>query len=274
MEDCYKILGISHKATAAEIKSAYRKKAKQFHPDSKVLSSEEEKLKAANEFRRISEAYEILSDVKQRSIFDSKFKNEFGFHPFWTPKKTDSFDYRTWLLERGEEEDLSKLIFFDLMHNREDEAVEYFKKLNTSRVGFKLSRYFTREDFMDYGYILSEELIIRSEYYDAILLLEQIITMEYSYSYFRLFFPEVLDLTLGVLKRHIAGTISDELAIDVFERALELKFGEKNDAFFLARIAECYERLGDFSTAQICARKAKEFDSSVYVAVNNGKKIK
>ena len=42
-------------------------------------------------------------------------------------------------------------------------------------------------DFMDYGYILAEELVIRGEYYDAFLLLEQIIKMEYSYQYFYIF---------------------------------------------------------------------------------------
>ena len=45
---------------------------------------------------------------------------------------------------------------------------------------FSLKKWFTREDFMDYGYILAEELVIRGEYYDAFILLEQIIKMEYS----------------------------------------------------------------------------------------------
>ena len=264
MEDCYKILGVSHNATASEIKKAYRAKAKQFHPDSVEASSEDEKKRSEAQFKKIVEAYQILSDIKQRTLFDESYAAWAGFSHFYHHrKKTDSFDYRTWLLERGDEESLSKLVFYDLMHNREDEAVEYFKKLNTSRVGFSLSRYFTREDFMDYGYILCEELIIRAEYYDSILLLEQIIRMEYSYSYFRLFFPEVLDLARSVLKKHICNTISDELAIDVYERALELNFGKKDDAFFLARVAECYFRLGDTQTARICENKAREFDANV-----------
>ncbi|MDY6031955.1 MAG: J domain-containing protein [Treponemataceae bacterium] len=263
MEDCYKILGVSPKATASEIKSAYRKKVKALHPDMTSGISAEEKERNIAEFQKILHAYEVLSDIKQRSLFDTSYAawSEFTYRK----QHVDSFDYRTWLLERGDEESLSKLIFYDVMHNREDEAVEYFKKLNSSRFGYSLSRYFTREDFMDYGYILSEELIIRLEYYDAILLLEQIIRMEYSYTYFNLFFPDVLDLARSVLKKHIAGTISDELAIDVFERALELGFGKKDDAFFLARIAECYYRLGDVATAEICAQKAYEFDGAVYV---------
>ena len=103
------------------------------------------------------------------------------------------------------------------MHNREDEAVAEFKQMNMSCVGFSLKKWFTREDFMDFGYILAEELAIRCEYYDAIILLEQIIKMEYTYEYFRLFFPEVLSFTLNILKRHIVGTMNDELALDVWE---------------------------------------------------------
>ena len=76
---------------------------------------------------------------------------------------------------RGNPFTSTKLIFFDLMHNREDEAVAEFKQMNMSCVGFSLKKWFTREDFMDFGYILAEELAIRCEYYDAIILLEQII---------------------------------------------------------------------------------------------------
>ena len=110
---------------------------------------------------------------------------------------------------------------------------------------------------MDYGYILAEELVIRGEYYDAIILLEQIIQMEYSYHYFYIFFPEVIEFTLNILKKNIDGVISDELALDVYERALDLNLGTKNDAFFLKKMSEEYRRLGDISTAEICLKESE-----------------
>ena len=55
MEDCYKILGIQPNATVAEIRRAYRKKAKLLHPDSTGTQDTTE------EFRRLVKAYEILS---------------------------------------------------------------------------------------------------------------------------------------------------------------------------------------------------------------------
>lgn len=247
MEDFYKILGVRHNATAAEIKRAYRNKAKLLHPD---VSHDEN---SVEEFKKVVRAFEILSDIKQRSLFDESYFTHRGFKRRQTE---DSFDYRKWLLARTDEESRSKLIFFDLMHHREDDAVREFKRMSMNHAGFRLARWFTREDFMDYGFILCEELVLRQEYYDSFILLEQIIRMEYSYSYFKIFFPEVMDLARNILKNHLEGKISDELALDCWERALELGFGKSDDAFFLRKMAAAYRRLDDNATADICEEES------------------
>ena len=59
--DYYKTLGVSKNATADEIKKAFRKKARENHPDA---GGDEEK------FKDINEAYEVLSDEKKRKIYD------------------------------------------------------------------------------------------------------------------------------------------------------------------------------------------------------------
>lgn len=255
MQDCYKILGVAPTATVAEIKRAYRKRAKELHPD---LSNKDI---TSVQFQELVNAYQILSDAKQRSIFDVSYAAYYKYSK--SNKGKSNFDYRTWLLNRGDEESMSKLVLFDLMHDREDEAVSLFKKLNSQRFGYSLSKWFEYDDFMDYGFILCEELIIRQEYYDAALLLEQIITMEYNYNYFKLFFPEVIKLARDVFRKHIFGVISDELAIDVFERALELNLGKSDDAFFLSKIAQAYYNLGDYETARICSLEALKLDNNI-----------
>lgn len=234
-------------ATAAEIKRAYRIKAKKLHPDAT------QNAETTEEFRKLVRAYEILSDVKQRSLFDESFFIRRTSHG---SRSADSFDYREWLLARSDEESRSKLIFFDLMHGREDDAVAEFKRMSMNSAGFRLAKWFTREDFMDYGFILAEELVLRQEYYDAFVLLEQIIRMERSFSYFRLFFPEVMELARSVLRTHLEGKIDDELALDCWERALELGFGRSDDSLFLRKMAAAYRRMGDDSTARICEDEA------------------
>ena len=246
MTDFYKVLGVRQNATLAEIKRAYREKVKNLHPD---LTGD---ITRKDEFNEVVHAYRVLSDSRQRNIFDESF----FYRAKQSSHKTESFDYYKWLSARDDYESRAKLIFYTLMRNKEDEAVAEFKRMQTNHPDFTLKDFFTREDFMDYGYILAEELVIRAEYYDAFLLLEQIIKMEYSYHYFYIFFPEVISFTLNILKRNIDGVINDELALDVYERALDLELGKTNDAFFLRKMSEEYRRLGDSATSEICLREA------------------
>lgn len=64
MKDFYEVLGVSKKATEAEIKSAYRKLALKWHPDKNKSADATEK------FKLINEAYEVLSDSKKREMYD------------------------------------------------------------------------------------------------------------------------------------------------------------------------------------------------------------
>ncbi|MDE5897853.1 MAG: J domain-containing protein [Treponemataceae bacterium] len=247
MIDCYEILGVRRDASAAEIKRAYRRKAKLLHPDSSQSGTSEQ-------FRRLVKAYKILMDERQRPLFGGP-----SFTGFQGGAAAPSFDYREWLLARSDEESRAKLIFFDLMHGREDDAVAEFKRMSVNHASFSLRRWFSREDFMDYGYILAEELSFRGDYYDAANLLEEIIRMERRLPYFRLFFPEVVEFALRILKRNIEGAVCDELALDVWERALDLGFPAAEDAFFLRKMSEAYRRIGDVRTAELCLAEAAAY---------------
>jgi len=64
-KDYYKILGVDRKASDDEIRKAYRKLAKQYHPDYNPNDKQSE-----DRFKEINEAYEVLSDSKKRSHYD------------------------------------------------------------------------------------------------------------------------------------------------------------------------------------------------------------
>ena len=69
MNNYYEILEVSKDATQDEIKKAYKKLAKKFHPDINKESGAEEK------FKKINEAYEVLSDETERKEYDQKLNS-------------------------------------------------------------------------------------------------------------------------------------------------------------------------------------------------------
>jgi molecular chaperone DnaJ len=64
--DYYQLLGVPRSAKADDIKKAYRKLARQYHPDVNPGNSNSE-----DRFKEISRAFEVLSDPKKRQIYDS-----------------------------------------------------------------------------------------------------------------------------------------------------------------------------------------------------------
>lgn len=66
-DDYYKILGVEKSATEAQIKKAFRRLAIKYHPD----KAKGDKDKATENFKKVSEAYEVLSDKEKRQQYDN-----------------------------------------------------------------------------------------------------------------------------------------------------------------------------------------------------------
>src|SRR5215210_2900119 len=72
-QDHYKVLGVDRKATADEIKKAYRKLARQYHPDKNPGDA-----KAEERFKQISQAHDVLGDPDKRKDYDRALANPFA----------------------------------------------------------------------------------------------------------------------------------------------------------------------------------------------------
>ena len=70
--DYYEVLGINRSADEKEIKRAYRKLAKKYHPDMNPGDKQ-----AEQKFKEITEAYNVLSDQEKKKLYD-----QYGFAAF------------------------------------------------------------------------------------------------------------------------------------------------------------------------------------------------
>ncbi len=89
MEDLYELLGVARNASKSEIKSAYRKMAKKYHPDLNQGDDE-----AQEHFKKINIAYEVLSDQEKRDKYDrygDAIFNESGAGASYTADFSDLF---------------------------------------------------------------------------------------------------------------------------------------------------------------------------------------
>ena len=86
-KDYYEILGVKRDSTDAEIKSAYRKLARKYHPDVNKTKEAEEK------FKDINEAYEVLGDKQKRQRYDSLGSSWQGGADYTPPPGFENFGF-------------------------------------------------------------------------------------------------------------------------------------------------------------------------------------
>ncbi len=87
--DYYQILGVTYSASQQEIKRAYRKLAVMYHPDKNRDPA------AENIFKKINEAYDILSDPLKKSRYDQRFQSAFSESTYEEPPRHRDPAYRS-----------------------------------------------------------------------------------------------------------------------------------------------------------------------------------
>ncbi len=93
-QDYYSLLGVGRKATEAEIKKAYREKARKLHPDVNKSEDAEEKFKAVNE------AYQVLSDADKRARYD-QFGADWERYQATNGAGPNASDFNQWFTQQA-----------------------------------------------------------------------------------------------------------------------------------------------------------------------------
>jgi len=253
MNNYYELLGVRHDASAAEIKKAFREKAKRLHPD--IAGSGDG---AENRMRKLLIAYETLSNGQRRYEYDRAYSRFI---------KVSVFDYRTWLRERDDPASQAKLVFFDLLHLEEDEAIALWRK--NGGINFSMEQYLGREDWMDCAFILAEELDRRGDQYEAFRLLVYIVREERRLPYFRHFTEEIEKLVREIVRLRLRPQVDDETWVECMETLLTLEFPARDERFWMKSLAQTLFALGDHAGAEQIKREATKRGLSDKPATDN-----
>lgn len=155
-QSIYEVLGVDRTATEEEIKLAYRKLSRKWHPD--LAKGNQAKEIAHVKQQEINGAYEILSDAKKRAMYDAQnpvSANVYEYYAskpqnkkkWWKGKTKDSAEMEQ------EKQRRAVLQFLEVEYQRKQEILEMFAELATSAVKEGLSE----EEYVEYLALVLEE---------------------------------------------------------------------------------------------------------------------
>jgi curved DNA-binding protein CbpA len=253
----YKILGVGPSSSVEEVKSSFRKKAKQLHPDVRYSNPSIQYKEGTDQgIKLLLKAYEILSNPRKRIAYDRFFRR-------YKLAERKKFNYRKYLLSRPD--DLacqSRLIFYDLLHSHSEEAVALYEKL-LSYPYFRLELYLDWEDYMDCTFLLAEQFDNEGDHERAFKLFLQLYYNEQKRPCFKHFIEEIAERIKRIACINLKSFLSPELNIRYLEELLSFDYPRKDIAVIYKKIAEAYLEIGDTEKALESLAKGLEFNQKL-----------
>ncbi|MFP4330458.1 MAG: J domain-containing protein [Alkalispirochaetaceae bacterium] len=248
MKTYYDVLRVERDATQDEVKRAFRVRVKELHPD-----TNRESAGSADEMTELLTAYQTLNNPEARSEYDRLHGRQ---------QSERQFDFREFLRRQGDAESQARLIFYDLLHDNPEDALELYDTL--MRISdFDLAEYLGREDFMDCAFLLAEEYEERGSFLQAFDLLAAIVRFERQRPYFKHFMEEVVERLRTVVCFKMAGSEEADTVLPALEQMIAWNFSNKETAFYLKKAAELYVEKGDFDRANRYLTRGLELDSKL-----------
>ncbi len=238
MINYYKILNVSSNATQLEIKKAYRKLAKKYHPDMNPISQKEW---AEEKFKIISIAFNVLSEPKKRKEYDTKlFSYSSHKQSLWEKAKSQPDNYMV----------QSQLILFMLLNGQEKEAVKIYERLKRDE-RFHLFLYLDFEDYLDCLFLLGEEFMSLGKYLEAAFLFTELYrNEEKNPRLMNYFLEESRNKIFQLYVKYLPRNKPPQEKIKFYKKALEFKLEPKQHLYTLKKLCQSYLEINDFEKAQ------------------------
>ena len=259
--DYYQILEIERDATAREIKGAYRKLAKRYHPD----KNPERTAFAEKMFREVCNAYNTLQDKRRKSDYDRTLQT------IEQQRKSHEV-YLDRLNRLNQTYPKLELLLQALIHHNYETGVSMYEQLQhrSQKIGKELRI----DDFLSYEESRDCEFLIAEAYQklgfsngdqdrshkieQARLIYESLLSAETRRPCFRHFIREVKERLKFIYLYHFSVDGYDQTHQIPLTKIRELKLSKRETAWMYKKVAEFYVEIDRFSEARTVLKMAFE----------------
>ncbi|MBN1412729.1 MAG: DnaJ domain-containing protein [Spirochaetales bacterium] len=247
MINYYEILGVKKGCSQKAVKQAFRKKIKELHPD---LSGGNNDTLVINE---VLTAYKVLTDKYKRKEYDRIWQRTYDL---------PEFNYREFLKSREDDYvSQSKLVFYDLLNDYPDEAIELYEKL-LAISAFKLEYHPEYADYMECIFLIAEEYMNRAKFREAYDLLREIYFNEQNRPFFKNYMVEIIDRMKQIALSKLEKAVPFEEYIEYLKELAGFNLSRKDYGQVYKKIAEIFLSIGERETARKYIEKGLSFNKS------------
>ncbi|MHC4480671.1 MAG: J domain-containing protein [Planctomycetota bacterium] len=233
-ETYYDVLDVDRRASQPEIKQAFRRLAKKYHPD----TNPEGGRNAAKRLKEVIAAYRVLSNERERARYDVLMRS------------TPTFEQEVRRSETRTMKECAEEMLRDLLAGRGRRALAFFDQLR-ERDDFSLQELLEVKDYLDCVFLLAEQCERTNRFREAAELYEELYEREKEPPRHRYFFEDVKDRIKKLYSRKLPRDAADaEEEIACYKRILKFDLDKSEKAFILKKIAEVHCRVGNEGQAK------------------------
>ena len=224
--DHYQTLQIEQGSSVEDVKRAFRTLAKRYHPDKNPGQEEA----AEQMFRRITTAYQILSDEQQRMLYDLTLDQP----------KAEHNPYLERLRQTQVRRKRCELMFQELLNHNINEGIRIYEELRSQNPDFSIDKFLEYADSRDCEFLLAEAYQAEGLHSHAIELYQKLIDDERKNPFFFHFIDEINERLSQIYYEALMNPQNLEDIPVYLEKIQTLKLSKRNLGWIYKKLAEYY----------------------------------